>query len=329
MKLGAKKLTDLSQLTKAMIKKAEVLPPTPKKEIVKGSPKAQVSTDDSPSARAEAEVLEYFSRTSITEREFAKPTGAAHVTSAARRASDDGGVKGDDCQEQELRARIAALEAERDTLRSELSENRRVQDELRQKNIVAAEELERAKSSIASLKLESAKLRERLSASQNASNNDEAREEGVPAGEKTDSAANDVTAAEKAILKPPRDGAIFEVFPGELREMVIAALADALAAAAQSGRERRAAVLSELLAANRSSGELERRRAALKQALKDAGYFTGGGTLKELEALGFKLISGRNHWKLEYGNVRSPIAKTPSDYRSLRNSASEIANRCF
>ena len=50
-----------------------------------------------------------------------------------------------------------------------------------------------------------------------------------------------------------------------------------------------------------ATGELERRRAELKQILKDAGYFNDP---KPLEKLGFKLISGRTHWKLQYANVR-------------------------
>ena len=51
--------------------------------------------------------------------------------------------------------------------------------------------------------------------------------------------------------------------------------------------------------------------------------------LKGLEKLGMKLISGKKHWKLEYGNVRMPMSKTPSDYRSQLNAAAEMANRCF
>ena len=37
----------------------------------------------------------------------------------------------------------------------------------------------------------------------------------------------------------------------------------------------------------------------------------------------------RNHWKLQYANVRVTMSKTPSDYRANLNSGSEIANRCF
>ena len=107
---------------------------------------------------------------------------------------------------------------------------------------------------------------------------------------------------------------------------MLAALADALATAQQSGRERRAGVLAGVLAANAATGELECRRAELKQILKDAGYFNDP---KPFEKLGFKLISGRTHWKLQYANVRITMSKTPSDYRASLNTASDTANRCF
>ena len=81
-----------------------------------------------------------------------------------------------------------------------------------------------------------------------------------------------------------------------------------------------------MLAANLPTGELDRRRAELKQILKDAGYFTDPHALEDI---GFKLVSGRNHWKLEYAGVRMPIAKTPSDYRANLNMATDMANRCF
>ena len=125
------------------------------------------------------------------------------------------------------------------------------------------------------------------------------------------------------------NGAIVEAFPGEVREQVLAALADALAAAQQSGRERRAGVLAGVLAANPATGELERRRAELKQILKDAGGFTDASTLAALERIGIRCISGRKHWKFEYADIRMPMSKTPSDYRSAQNCATDVANRCF
>ena len=119
---------------------------------------------------------------------------------------------------------------------------------------------------------------------------------------------------------------VAEVFPGEVREQVVATLLDGLGTAERSGRERRAEILRYVLAANQSAGELERRRAELRQILKNAGYYNDP---KPLERLGLRLISGRTHWKLQYANVRVTMSKTPSDYRANLNNGSEIANRCF
>ena len=66
-----------------------------------------------------------------------------------------------------------------------------------------------------------------------------------------------------------------------------------------------------------------------EQILKDAGSFADASTLSALERIGIKCISGKKHWKLEYGNVRVPIAKTPSDHRASLNTATDLANRCF
>lgn len=128
----------------------------------------------------------------------------------------------------------------------------------------------------------------------------------------------------QGILVAPATAA--EVFPGEVREQVVATLLDGLGTAERSGRERRAEILRYVLAANQSSGELERRRAELRQILKDAGYYNDP---KPLERLGLRLISGRTHRKLQYANVRVVMSKTPSDYRANLNNGSEIANRCF
>ena len=128
----------------------------------------------------------------------------------------------------------------------------------------------------------------------------------------------------QGILVAPATAA--EVFPGEVREQVVATLLDGLGTAERSGRERRAEILRYVLAANQSSGELERRRAELRQILKDAGYYNDP---KPLERLGLRLISGRTHWKLQYANVRVVMSKAPSDYRANLNNGSEIANRCF
>jgi len=128
------------------------------------------------------------------------------------------------------------------------------------------------------------------------------------------------------LLKPP---ATAEVFPGEVREHILAVLSEGLEGAQSSERERRAAVLEDVLAVNMPGSELERRRRELKQIIKDTGLFVDARTIAALEKLGFKCVSGNKHWKLDYANVRIPISKTPSDRRGAQNTATDIANRCF
>src|SRR5574344_141325 len=128
------------------------------------------------------------------------------------------------------------------------------------------------------------------------------------------------------LLKPPET---VETFPGEVREHILAVLSEGLEAAQSSERERRAAVLDDVLSANKPGSELERRRAGLKQIIKDTGSFIDSRTIAALEKIGFKCISGNKHWKLDYANVRFPMSKTPSDRRGAQNTATDIANRCF
>ena len=128
------------------------------------------------------------------------------------------------------------------------------------------------------------------------------------------------------LLKPPSTE---EVFDGEVREHVLSALAEARKAAEQSARERRAQILSDILSVNKPTGELERRRAELRQIIKDTGSFVDARTMSALERIGFMCVSGNKHWKLDYANVRIPISKTPSDRRAAMNTATSIANACF
>ena len=128
------------------------------------------------------------------------------------------------------------------------------------------------------------------------------------------------------LLVPPQTE---EVFAGEVREHVLAALADAQEAASQSVRERRGRILADVLAANVPTGELERRRGELRQIIKDTGSFVDARAISALERIGFKCVSGNKHRKLDYANVRIPISKTPSDHRAAINTATSIANNCF
>ena len=285
-------LTDLSQLTKSMVKKL----------VEEPKPAPKPTTEEPTADREDAEVLAYFAR----------PGGnaprRAHVASRADPAKDRVAEL-----EAALEAKNAALDAlaeEKATMDGRIADLERQLEAEREAHEAAVRERERLQGECGRLQGELRKTAE------NASVTAPARTAPVAQAEPT---------------KPTRgllaaNGAIVEAFPGEVREQVLAALADALAAAQQSGRERRAGVLAGVLEANPATGELERRRAELKQILKDAGYFNDP---KPLEKLGFKLISGRTHWKLQYANVRITMSKTPSDYRASLNTASDTANRCF
>ena len=288
-------LTDLSQLTKSMVKKPVEEPkPAPK-------PKAEEPTAD----REAAEVLAYFAR----------PGGNApqrpHVASRDEPAKD---------RAVELEAALEAKDAALDALAEEkaaadgrIAELERRLAAEREAREAAARERDRLQGECGRLQGELRKTADKGS---------------VAAPAQTAPGAQ-VEPKKSTLALLAANGAIAEAFPGEVREQVLAALADALAAAQQSGRERRAEILRYVLAANQSSGELERRRAELKQILKDAGSFTDASTLAALGRIGIRCISGRKHWKLEYADIRMPMSKTPSDYRSAQNCASDMANRCF
>ena len=285
-------LTDLSQLTKSMVKKP----------VEEPKPAHKHKAEESPVDREAAEVLAYFAR----------PGGNApqrpHVASRDEPAKD---------RAVELEAALEAKDAALDALAEEkaaaderIAELERQLAAEREAHEAAARERDRLQGECGRLQGELRKTADK----------------GAVAAP-----AQPAPVAQAEPQKPTRallaaNGAIAEAFPGEVREQVLAALADALAAAQQSGRERRAGVLAGVLEANPATGELERRRAELKQILKDAGYFNDP---KPLEKLGFKLISGRTHWKLQYANVRITMSKTPSDYRASLNTASDTANRCF
>ncbi len=291
----AKTLTDLSQLTKAILKES---PPSRVEPAPAAQPVPTVSDED----REAEEVLAYFSRT---------PQNAPRSLRVA-----PGAGAGED-RTAELKAALEAKDAALDAIAEEkaeaderIAELERQLAEEREAHIVAIRERDRLQGECGRLQGELRKCGENAPVA--------APVEAAPV------ARVEPTKPTQGILVAPATAA--EVFPGEVREQVVATLLDGLGTAERSGRERRAEILRYVLAANQSSGELERRRAELRQILKDAGYYNDP---KPLERLGLRLISGRTHWKLQYANVRVTMSKTPSDYRANLNNGSEIANRCF
>ena len=291
----AKTLTDLSQLTKAILKES---PPSRVEPAPAAQPAPTVSDED----REAEEVLAYFSRTpqnAPRSLRVAPGAGAGEERTAELKAA--------------LETKDAALDAiveekaEADERIAELEQQLAAEREVHE---AAVRERDRLQGECGRLRGELRKCGENAPVS--------APVEAAPV------ARVEPTKPTQGILAAP--GAVAEVFPGEVREQVVATLLDGLGTAERSGRERRAEILRYVLAANQSSGELERRRAELRQILKNAGYYNDP---KPLERLGLRLISGRTHWKLQYANVRVTMSKTPSDYRANLNNGSEIANRCF
>jgi len=120
-----------------------------------------------------------------------------------------------------------------------------------------------------------------------------------------------------------------EVFAGEVREHVLATLKEAFAAAESGGRERRAGILEAVVAANPSTGELDRRREEVKRIVRDGGRFLDDSVVAELARLGFRYVSGSTHNKLVYAGVRISVSKTPSDTRSAANTSASINNLVY
>ena len=284
--------TDFSQLSKGMFRKSE-----PVVEVKPIPKEASAGGDDA---------LAYFGLTGRGRREEGRAGAVGGCGAPDAEAGNDAFVA--------LKANLEAVRAESAVLSEAKAEaERKVADLERQ---LADERAARqsAESERDRLRGEVLRLRNELEEVQTA-----------PIAE----AAASVPVQEvrvQGLLKAP---ATCEVFDGEVREHILAALSEARDAAGQSGRERRAKVLEDVLAANAPAGELERRRTELKQIIKDTGSFIDARAISALEKIGFKCVSGNKHWKLDYADIRIPISKTPSDYRSALNTATSIANNCF
>ena len=284
--------TDFSQLSKGMFKKSE-----PVVEI-KPIPKETSAGGD--------DALAYFGLTGREKRESGRAGAVGGCVASGAGAANDA-TAALEANLEAVRAESAALSAEKDAVEKKAADLERQLAEERAARQAAEAERERLRGDVLRLRNEIEEMQTTPSA-----------EAAVPAP------VQEVRV--QGLLRQPKTD---EVFGGEVREHVLAALSEAQQAAGQSGRERRAKVLEDVLTANAPAGELERRRTELKQIIKDTGSFIDARAISSLEKLGFKCVSGNKHWKLDYANVRIPISKTPSDRRAALNTATDIANRCF
>ena len=218
-------------------------------------------------------------------------------------------------------AERAEMQAAQDALKEELDAQREACESLARDLTILREEVESARNATAT-------AQNAVEAARNAAEADIAAKDREIARlqELLDDAQRTSLSSSVLMEKPP---AFSEKFAGEIREHVLAALAESHAAAEAGGRDRRARILEAVLCANPSSGELERRRETVRQILKDANSFLDDEDIAALEKLGFRYISGKNHHKIDWAGIRFPLAKTPSDFRACLNSSAEIINRVF
>lgn len=210
-------------------------------------------------------------------------------------------------------AQLEAAHGQADELRAQLTAAHGQTDELRAQLTTAETEIARLRAELATAQTALAAQFEKQPAGQ------------MPAPSLPTTEPS--TPSETALLDKPSE--LAEKFFGEIREHVVETLAEAYRAAEAGGRDRRARVLEAVLVTNPPTGELEQRRAEVKQIVKEAGSTLDNAALAALEKIGFRYISGNKHHKLDWAGIRFPIAKTPSDYRACLNSAAEINNRVF
>lgn len=120
-----------------------------------------------------------------------------------------------------------------------------------------------------------------------------------------------------------------DLYDGEVRDIVLAALKDAVGRVAQGSR--RDHVLRDLLKANPPHGEAEKMREELKALLRDYRSMDGK-TQTALTRMGFDLSDDGKHWKAVFqGDARYTFAlpKTGSDHRGGLNMVSDINNKLF
>ena len=120
-----------------------------------------------------------------------------------------------------------------------------------------------------------------------------------------------------------------DFYSQENKELLLDTLTDALINVRKNSRKHH--VLSAILDNNPSNGELEERRLKIKTLFKN--YTTMTPKIKKaLEEMGFEFISEKNHYKIKFHNDDRYvviIAKTPSDVRFGKNTASDICKLLF
>ena len=119
------------------------------------------------------------------------------------------------------------------------------------------------------------------------------------------------------------------VYPGEIKDFVLGAVADALEAAPE--KTRRHDVLADILDANDYQDTAKERADKVLAVLTDYSGMTSA-LRSELQKLGFEIVSENGHYKLLYGGdarYMIIVSKTPSDVSTGVNCAKTITRNIF
>lgn len=115
-----------------------------------------------------------------------------------------------------------------------------------------------------------------------------------------------------------------EFYQGEIKDLVLSVLSDALPNVPQ--KSRRADVVRDILQNNSYQKESEQRENKVKRLLRDYSGISGK-LRQELEDLGFVIAEDHKHYKITYfGDERyqATFGKTPSDVRAGKNNAATV-----
>lgn len=120
-----------------------------------------------------------------------------------------------------------------------------------------------------------------------------------------------------------------DFYPGEIKDLVL----DTLFSVAKNITEksRRADVLQDIIDHNDYQGSSSLKADRVKKILKNSSILSVK-TQQELKDLGFEIMEEGKHFKVTYfGDPRyqTAYAKTPSDGRTVRNSAQDTINMAF
>ncbi len=121
----------------------------------------------------------------------------------------------------------------------------------------------------------------------------------------------------------------FEFYQGEIKDLLLAVLTEALKATAQ--KSRRADIIRDIIRNNDYQKLSMAKAEELKKLLKNYDGMSGR-TRQALKDLGFEITEEGKHYKITYygdGRYQTTYSKTPSDGRTGKNSAQQTINMVF